>query len=166
MQKYFIYTMLVISLFMGIFGLRSKTSAEAGDVFFYLELDKETYYNPDTISFDLKVETWVSGLNAISYSLDFDPESLALTDVNINGSICSLVAQEKTDNDAGHFQLDCGTFEQLAVGPEQVARLTFQKKSAGPTVLSATGESEAHLADGLGTVLNTVNEDNLVEIIK
>lgn len=133
---------------------------------FQLVLDKDTFFDPEIITFDLKINTASATVNAVSVLLDFNPTNLTLLATSTKGSLCTFVTNEEADNESGLYRLGCGTPIPNTLNQAQIMRLVFKKNTAGSTTLRLAGESEVFLADGMGTRLETVNEDYSIAIIK
>ena len=162
-----IYLSLILCLLVCLPAKTAEADTQMpGKAIFYLALNKDTYFNPEIISFDLKINTASSIINALSAKLDFDAEKLTLIEADKTNSLCNFFISEEINNEAGHYELKCGSDSSLASEQIQAVHLTFKKNIAGTTVLNLLGESEALAANGLGTKLETIGEDYNIVIIK
>ena len=135
----------------------------------YLKLQKIPYklYNstlrlqPESGVYDLDFEqrfsiyadTGDESINAVQIGLIFDPNMINVTSLDTASSACSLIVENKIDQNSGTADLTCGT---LTPGGEQgsvfIADVVATPKQVGNFTLGFDSEKTKVLAsDGLGT---------------
>ncbi len=92
-------------------------------------------------------------LNASESEIRFDPDKIKVTDVRFHAELCKqeLVIERIVDNDTGHIQLSCGTFDPFDGPATVLATLTIRPIAPGSTSLYFGERSNVYRHDGLGT---------------
>ena len=92
-------------------------------------------------------------LNASESEIRFDPDKIKVTDVQFHTDLCKheLVIERKVDNDTGHIQLSCGTYEPFSGPAAVLATLVITPIAQGSTSLYFGERSNVYRHDGLGT---------------
>lgn len=98
------------------------------------------------------VDTGEESVNTVVLDLSYDPEILMVEAVTLNDSFCTLVIENKIDNELGKLNLTCGVPSPGFSGKSgNLANILVEPKKAGVASFIFNSGTKVLANDGLGT---------------
>ncbi len=142
-----------------------KVLAFAGETTMKIEIDKESFLNPDFLFLDIKVESEINSYNSVMSVIDYDPNIIEIENISFDDSFCSITATSSINNLAGKTTIICGNPTANASSTSQIARLKV-KKITEDFVKIRLKDSQVISADGLANNILSTTETHNIMIIK
>ncbi|CAN5130480.1 hypothetical protein BH11PAT4_BH11PAT4_1290 [soil metagenome] len=119
--------------------------------FYFLE-PGITYITGQTFAVELRVRTGEMPINAMGFTIDFDPTKLEVQRMTTDKSFCTLFTDNIFDNQRGTITVSCGRPTPGFSGDSIATKVTFRAKVPGITTISVDESSSLLLAnDGKGS---------------
>lgn len=132
--NFFLASLFIILV---IFSLANKAEANHLKNNLKIEIDKESFFDPNYLEAELIVEKDLE-LKIITsqIELDYDPVFLELESIDFSNSWCSIVATSSVNTELGHASFLCGNPRDNNSKRLTLAKLKFKKNKNGLSKLS------------------------------
>lgn len=132
--------------------LREFTGATLKPAEFYFVQPMSQYVAGQSFPLELRVRTHGTPINAIGFTLIFNPAYLEVESMTTDRSFCTLYTENNFSNDRGMVKLSCGTPRPGFQGDSLAVRLQLRARTAGSTAVLVDPASALILAnDGKGS---------------
>jgi hypothetical protein len=118
---------------------------------YFLEVGP-TYITGQSFPIELRVRTGEMPINAMGFTITFDPSKLEVQRMTTDKSFCTLFTDNIFDNQRGTITLSCGRPTPGFTGDSLATKITFRAKTPGTTTIAVDESSSLLLAnDGKGS---------------
>lgn len=155
-KQAFISVALGLLMALGVFSMPLRAAGAQSRLWFQTPTTTTVYGN---LLVDVMVNTGSQSVNAVQANIQYDPNYLALTEVDTSNTAFTVDAQNEVDGTV--LKLARGSFTSVS-GSQKIARLHFIAKRQGATTVDfAAGSAVARSSDNQND-LNATDATSLI----
>ena len=145
--------LILILIFPGILSISRQLKGENKAILKLLTPQPSVYVGT-TFPLDIKLSTPHKTINAVEFTMTFNPQILEILTMSTAQSFCSFYADNSFDNIKGEVTIACGVPNPGFSGESVLVHLSMRSKTSGSPQIALIPEKTRVLAnDGKGTNL-------------